>query len=190
MQLVKKYTLSFLVIAAFVIYTLYYKTFGSNLLVKSAATTTTTSSLPIIKDPLRLFRDDEEDEQEEGGRVIAPAPVPTPVPTPTLVPTAPMMPSPMMGQYKDGSYTGERVYNYHGYIQVQAVISGGKISNVVSLEYPKGGDSGQINRYAMPRLTQEAIVAQSSKVNTISGATDTSGAFRQSLESALALARN
>jgi uncharacterized protein with FMN-binding domain len=41
----------------------------------------------------------------------------------------------------------------------------------------------------MPRLTQEVIQAQSANVNGVSGASDTSAAFRQSLTSALADAR-
>ncbi|MFA7252594.1 MAG: FMN-binding protein [Candidatus Paceibacterota bacterium] len=181
----KKYVLSFLVVASFVVYVLY--------------------SRDIF---VGLFKEDDEEEQivKIPEPVIAtPTPVivkkppvvvkPTPIPIPTPIVVTPpvqmpMMNPPMMGQYKDGSYTGNSVYNYHGYIQVQAIISGGKISDVVFLDYPNSGDSRSINRRAMPKLTQEAIVAQSSKVNTISGATDTSGAFRTSLESALVLARN
>jgi uncharacterized protein with FMN-binding domain len=42
----------------------------------------------------------------------------------------------------------------------------------------------------MPYLKQEAIAAQSANVNIISGATDSSYAFRQSLASALAQAKS
>jgi uncharacterized protein with FMN-binding domain len=42
----------------------------------------------------------------------------------------------------------------------------------------------------MPLLTQEAIAAQSANVSGVSGASDTSAAFVQSLGDALAQAKN
>jgi uncharacterized protein with FMN-binding domain len=47
-----------------------------------------------------------------------------------------------------------------------------------------------INKEAMPYLKQEAIAAQSTNVDIVSGATDSSMAFQESLGSALALAKN
>ena len=47
-----------------------------------------------------------------------------------------------------------------------------------------------INAQAMPWLTQEAIQAQSANINIISGATLTSEAFANSLQSALSSASN
>ncbi|HUX35567.1 MAG TPA: FMN-binding protein [Candidatus Paceibacterota bacterium] len=97
----------------------------------------------------------------------------------------------MMGQYKNGSYTGNAADAYYGYVQVEAVISGGKISDVQFLQHPSDrGTSIEINNYAMPILTQEAIQAQNSNVDIVSGATETSLAFRDSLASALAQAKN
>ena len=92
--------------------------------------------------------------------------------------------------YKDGTYTGNVADAFYGNIQVQAVISGGKITDVRFLQYP--GDrrtSVMINTQAMPYLKAEAIQAQSSQVDIISGATDSSLAFIQSLGSALSQAR-
>lgn len=95
----------------------------------------------------------------------------------------------MMGQYKDGSYTGSAANAYYGTVQVQAVVSGGKIADVQFLQSPSGrGNSVRINAYAMPILSQEAVQAQSAQVNGVSGATFTSQAFVQSLASALAQA--
>jgi uncharacterized protein with FMN-binding domain len=88
--------------------------------------------------------------------------------------------------YKDGQYTGNPADAYYGNIQVQATISGGKITDVVFLQHPSDRrDSVEINNQAMPILKQEAIQAQTAQVNTVSGATDTSQAFIQSLTSAL-----
>lgn len=89
-------------------------------------------------------------------------------------------------QYKDGSYTGNAADAFYGNIQVQVTISGGKITDVVFLQYPNDrGTSVEINNQAMPMLKQEAIQAQSANVDGVSGATDTSQAFIQSLSSAL-----
>ena len=58
-------------------------------------------------------------------------------------------------------------------------------------QYPNDRDeSVQINQAAMPQLKQEAIQAQSSNVDVISGATQTSQAFVQSLASALSQAKS
>jgi uncharacterized protein with FMN-binding domain len=93
--------------------------------------------------------------------------------------------------YKDGTYTGSVADAFYGNVQVQATISGGKITGVTFLQYPNDrSTSVGINSQAMPYLQQEAIAAQSGQVNVVSGATDTSGAFVQSLTSALTQAQS
>jgi uncharacterized protein with FMN-binding domain len=88
--------------------------------------------------------------------------------------------------YKDGSYTGPVTDAQWGYVQVKVIIQGGKVTDVQWLQYPNERDrSVFINQYADPQLTQEAIQAQSSQVDIISGATDSSLAFMQSLSVAL-----
>lgn len=88
--------------------------------------------------------------------------------------------------YKDGQYTGPAADAYYGNIQVKVTIAGGKISDVVFLQYPHDrSTSMHINMQAMPFLKQEAIRAQSGNVDGVSGATDTSQAFIESLTSAL-----
>ena len=91
---------------------------------------------------------------------------------------------------KDGSYTGSEADAQWGYIQVKAIIKNGKISDVQFLEYPNERNrSIEINNYADPQLTSEAIQAQSANVDVISGATDSSEAFIQSLSNALSQAK-
>lgn len=91
--------------------------------------------------------------------------------------------------YKDGTYTGSTTDAYYGNVQVQAAISGGRITGVKFLQYPNThSTSVYINEQAMPYLQQEAIKAQNAHVNIISGATYTSQAFAQSLSSALSQA--
>ena len=104
---------------------------------------------------------------------------------PTAMPTAKPI-----GQYKNGTYTGSAADAFYGNIQVQAVISGGRITDVIFLQYPNDrGTSVEINTQAMPYLKQEAIAAQNANVDIISGATDSSMAFRQSLADALSQAK-
>ena len=92
--------------------------------------------------------------------------------------------------YKNGTYTGNSVDAFYGNIQVQAVISGTKITDVRFLQYPNDrARSIAINTLAMPNLKQEAIQAQNANVDIISGATDSSNAFIQSLASALSKAK-
>ena len=87
--------------------------------------------------------------------------------------------------YADGTYTGDTVRIRYGDVQVQAVIENGTLTEVAWLALPTDRESDQINRQATPILTQEAIEVQSAEVDVISGATMTSEAFMQSLDSAL-----
>lgn len=122
--------------------------------------------------------------------VSTPTPTPTPAPTPTPTPASTPPPQPK-GLYVDGNYTGSAADAYYGNVQVQAVVSGGKLTNVQFLQYPNThSTSVYINSQAMPYLTQEAIQAQSANVDIVSGATDTSMAFQQSLAAALAQAKS
>ena len=93
--------------------------------------------------------------------------------------------------YKDGEYTGDAADAFYGNIQVKATVSGGKLTDVQFLQYPNDRhDSVEINSQAMPQLKQEAIQAQSANVSGVTGATDTSQAFIQSLGSALKSAQS
>jgi uncharacterized protein with FMN-binding domain len=90
------------------------------------------------------------------------------------------------GQYKDGTYTGSVADAYYGNVQVQAIVQNGAIADVQFLQYPSdSGTSAGISQRSMPLLKTEAISVQSAKVDIISGATQTSQAFQQSLSAAL-----
>ena len=144
-------------------------------------------------------------QQETAGvQVVAPqmpSPTTTQAVTPTNTPTTstsgatpPMQMRMRMGQngqYKDGTYTGSPAELFTGIIQVQVTISGGKLTNVTFLQSPSdSGTSVYINSQAMPYFKQEALAAQSANVDTVSGATESSIAFQQSLASALSQAKN
>ena len=88
--------------------------------------------------------------------------------------------------YRDGTYTGTSADALYGNVQVSIVVSGGHLTDVQFLDYPKDrSHSVQLSTMAMPILKQEAIQAQTSNVNTVSGASETSKAFRETLQSAL-----
>jgi uncharacterized protein with FMN-binding domain len=110
---------------------------------------------------------------------------PTPRPVQTTAPTQPPA-TVSNGRYKNGTYTGSAADAFYGNIQVQVTIIGGQIADVQFLQYPSDRRTSiEINSQAMPLLKQEAIQAQSAQVDGVSGATASSGAFIQSLQSAL-----
>ncbi len=110
--------------------------------------------------------------------------------TPTTVGAAPTTSTTSGALYKNGSYTGSVADAQWGNIQVKAIIQNGKITDVQFLQYPNDRNrSIEINNYADPQLTSEAIQAQSAQVDVISGATDSSDAFIQSLTDALSQAK-
>lgn len=93
------------------------------------------------------------------------------------------------GGYADGSYTGDAVNAYFGMVQVKVTIAGGKITDVAFVQYPNDRpESRTISTNSLATLKSEVIASQSANVNGVSGATQTSAAFNQSLSSALAKA--
>lgn len=126
------------------------------------------------------------------GKVPKPIPAPvTPTSKPTPVPTPTPTPAPVvLGKFKDGTYDGDIADVYYGLVQVRAVIRNGKLVDVVWLSYPSDNStSASKSARARPILTQEAIAAQGSQVDRVSGASATSGGFVDSLASALAQAK-
>jgi uncharacterized protein with FMN-binding domain len=73
-----------------------------------------------------------------------------------------------------------------GPVQVQVTISGGSITDVSALQLTNtDGRSVQISNYAAPILASEVLASQSANVGNVGGATYTSQAYLQSLQSAL-----
>jgi uncharacterized protein with FMN-binding domain len=81
---------------------------------------------------------------------------------------------------------GDSVDTDYGPVRVQLTMQGGRIISARAIVRPEGDSQTEaINSYAVPILDKEAVAAQSSKIDTVSGATFTSGGYRQSLQSAL-----
>ncbi len=116
----------------------------------------------------------------------------TPAPS-TPAPNSPATPAPAAtsgGAFKNGTYSGAVVDNGYGSVQVAAVISNGKLSDVKILQVPNDRRSMMLASYSTPTLIQEAVSAQSANVDYVSGATATSDAFSQSLQDALSQAKS
>lgn len=89
--------------------------------------------------------------------------------------------------YYDGQYAGDSVRaDRWGNMQVVVVVEEGEVTDILIADYPRSTTlSDVISRNAMPTLISEAIEAQDADINMVSGATDTSRAFIESLDSAL-----
>lgn len=96
-----------------------------------------------------------------------------------------------MMQYHDGTYTGSVVNVFFGNVQVKVSVKSGKVADVSFLQYPNTHSySVYVNSVAMPILSKEAIQGQNAQVNIVSGATQTSLGFQQSLAAALTQAKS
>ena len=84
-----------------------------------------------------------------------------------------------------GTFTGAVVQNPFGQVQVQITMVAGKITDVTALQLPTHGRSGFISQDVAPILQGEALAAQSANIDLVSGATYTSDAYAQSLQSAI-----
>jgi uncharacterized protein with FMN-binding domain len=162
----KKFIVAVLIIGAFILYSLLYN--NSNAVALLPNNTTDPNSSPPTS-------------TSNASTPASSSSVGSPTPGATNTPGS---------LYKNGSYTGSIDDAQWGNIQVKAIIQNGKITDVQFLQYPNDRNrSVEINNYADPQLTSEAIQAQSANVNVITGATDSSEAFIQSLSDALTQAK-
>lgn len=76
---------------------------------------------------------------------------------------------------------GTTVTTDKGPVQVQVTFSGDKISAVAMLQQPNHPQTA----VAVPVLISETLKAQSADVDTVSGATITSDAYKESLQAAI-----
>jgi uncharacterized protein with FMN-binding domain len=82
--------------------------------------------------------------------------------------------------------TGTAAGTIYGPVQVRITVTNGKVTAVDAVEYPENSPrDAQINSYAIPALNQEALSAGSAHIDTVSGASYTSGGYVTSLQSAL-----
>jgi uncharacterized protein with FMN-binding domain len=81
---------------------------------------------------------------------------------------------------------GDVVPTQFGDVQVAITVRGGRLTDVRALQLPFDHPRSQfISTQAEPLLRQEALQAQSARIDVLSGATYTSDAYAQSLQTAL-----
>jgi uncharacterized protein with FMN-binding domain len=86
----------------------------------------------------------------------------------------------------NGTYSGAVAETRYGPVQVEIVVSGGKITDVKALQLTNAEQrSVEISNEAAPVLRSEVLAAQSASVATVSGATFTTEGYLTSLQSAL-----
>lgn len=106
-----------------------------------------------------------------------------PPPTPTTAPPATATSPATTAAFRDGTYVGTGT-SRHGSIEATVVVQGGRI---VSADVTGCG-----TRYpcsAVAPLTSEVVSRQSASIDFVSGATDSSMAYRMAVATALAQAR-
>lgn len=85
-----------------------------------------------------------------------------------------------------GTFSGITIDTRYGPVQVRIVVAGQKVIDVQPIQLPKDRSrSAFISQYSAPILRTEAIQAQTSRIDVVSGATYTSIAYGRSLDSAL-----
>jgi uncharacterized protein with FMN-binding domain len=88
--------------------------------------------------------------------------------------------------FKDGAFTGSAIDTPYGTVQIQTIISGGKIVDVKFVTMPNDrGHTQEVTNESAPLLKQETLAKQSANIDFVSGATSTSEGYQQSLQSAL-----
>ncbi|MEV0905231.1 FMN-binding protein [Streptomyces hokutonensis] len=107
--------------------------------------------------------------------------VSTPTPTPTATSSSSSSSSSTPSASSKKVVQGTAINTSKGTVQVQVTFEGDKISSVSMLQQP---DHPQTTA-AVPVLIEETLKAQSSKIDTVSGATITSDAYVQSLQAAI-----
>ena len=82
--------------------------------------------------------------------------------------------------------TGDTVRTRYGPVQVQATLTGQEITDVRALQLPFDRSySAEISQAVEPMLREEALRVQGGRMRLVSGATYTSRAYAESLQSAL-----
>ena len=110
----------------------------------------------------------------------------TPTPTPTKTPKPSKAPT---GTLKDGTYDGDAINFKFGTAQVEIVVSGGVITEVKALKLPtSGGYTARVTNFFKTQVPSRIVADQGWKISNVGGATYTSRAYAQSLQSAISKA--
>ena len=84
------------------------------------------------------------------------------------------------------TFTGAVDNTSYGPMQVAITVAGKTITKVTVVQQTNtGSQSSSIDAMALPKLTSEALTAQSAKIDAVSGASYTSAGYIKSLQSAI-----
>jgi uncharacterized protein with FMN-binding domain len=93
-------------------------------------------------------------------------------------------------QMQDGTFLGSSQSFEWGNIQVQIEVKANKIVDVTTVKYPDDSPrSVMVNKKALPKLEKQTKKNQSAKLTNITGATETSEEFMNSLQAAINTSR-
>ncbi|WP_022899470.1 FMN-binding protein [Humibacter albus] len=119
--------------------------------------------------------------QSSIGTATGSTPASTPAPSSTASPATAGTPS-----ASSTTVTGQTEQTPYGPVQVEVTFTGTKITAIKVLQVPdRRGRDAEIASYAVPQLEQEVLASQSAQVDTVSGATYTSGGYLASVQSAI-----
>ncbi len=181
----RKILSSFVFIFAFATYAIFRTHVSTTPLNTQTAVSTAPSSVVITNTPTTVS-DPSTNERHATLTPTVKKPGATIVKIKTPMHTTTMHTTMHRGPYVDGMYTGPLTDAYYERISVRVVIRNGKLVKVSFLPFQiYNGTSQAITSYAMPRLRLEALSVQNARVNNISGATEISNAFKNSLSKAL-----
>jgi uncharacterized protein with FMN-binding domain len=120
---------------------------------------------------------------------VDPSAAPTDSPAASSTPTPAKTPKPSKaptGTLKDGTYDGDAIKFKYGTAQVKIVVSGGVITEVKALKLPTaGGYTKRVTTFFQTQVPSRIVADQGWKISNVGGATYTSRAYSQSLQSAI-----
>jgi uncharacterized protein with FMN-binding domain len=156
---------------------------GASTTSTSASTTTSATSQTTAAQPASTPKASSKATSGSAAAPAAPAATqPAPVSTPKATTAAPTAPAAPATNSASTTKTGTAVQYRYGTVQVSVTKANGKITAVNLLQQgATGGRQG-----AFPYLVDYAVQANGSSFGNLGGATFTTDAFKQSLESALA----
>jgi uncharacterized protein with FMN-binding domain len=117
---------------------------------------------------------------------LPPAPAPTSATAPPASPATSGAPPATTGAAASKTVQGDVAQTPYGPVQVELVMTGGRIVDVHALQLPSAASrSRRLAQIAEPTLRTEVLSAQSARIDTVSGATYTSQGYAESVQYAL-----
>ena len=147
---------------------------------------TPTQSSPAATDPTPAATKSTQTTKPAATQSAKPATTTKPAATQSATP-APTATQTTSGKAQSGTFVGAPYTMRYGTVQVKITINNGTITDAVAVTAP-GGENQRYTDRAIPAMRQKTLVAQSSNITSVSGASYTAYAWYISLQSALSQA--